>query len=312
MWSKGSNPDIDEQAVEQLLQMLAEEDIQFALKSRKRKSDSVYKKLANRLVDSGFNLGDNPVKKVRDKWGNLKRTHKDHCDSVKQTGAPYIEKPKYYDQIDAIRGSSHSINPKVILDSKTSIDIAKAKALLSRRGKKTPDLVTSPLSQEREISGINQGIGSTSSSSTVIIDLESSIPMDVDAPSTSRGPSISGPAQTIEPSPTSVPSRIVEARSSTPTPSTPRMLPKRSNTSRKESISLADIEARNAERHKETMEYKEKILLSNNNLTNEITRSNQKREEQMAILISYFKNDKEKNSKKRKRKRDSSDDSTQS
>jgi len=59
---------------------------------------------------------------VSDKWGNLKKGHVAYVDHEKKTRTAPITKPKYSDDIDAIRGKQPSLNSAMILDSNKPLD----------------------------------------------------------------------------------------------------------------------------------------------------------------------------------------------
>jgi len=54
------------------------------------------------------------------KWRNLQQQYKKYIDNSTKTGRGRVSKPEFFDEIEEIIGSSHTVNPQHIIDTEQS------------------------------------------------------------------------------------------------------------------------------------------------------------------------------------------------
>jgi len=79
--------------------------------------------------------------KCDQKWRNLKKAHKKYVDNQNKTGRGRLDKPEFFDEVDAIVGDSHAVRPPFTLDtaaSSASSDDISSLATIAEAAQLTP------------------------------------------------------------------------------------------------------------------------------------------------------------------------------
>jgi hypothetical protein len=76
----------DVEASRAFLDLLQEDDVKTKLSDKVTRKASLWKTISRRMTDFGYNMGDDPVKKVENKYRNLEKSYKEFLDNANTTG----------------------------------------------------------------------------------------------------------------------------------------------------------------------------------------------------------------------------------
>ena len=101
------------------LDLLLEDDCQARLRDNTTRKKKVFAELAKVLQEAGFRLpsGADGINKVDQKYRNLERCYKNFVQYTKLTGVEKKDAPEFYDQLHALFGTKHTVNPVSLCDS---------------------------------------------------------------------------------------------------------------------------------------------------------------------------------------------------
>jgi len=87
------------------------------LKDKITKNRIVWKAISESLqnLQSGITLGQ-----CAQEWRNLQQQYKKYIDNNTKTGRARVSKPEFFDEIEEVIGSSHTVNPQHITDTEQS------------------------------------------------------------------------------------------------------------------------------------------------------------------------------------------------
>ncbi|CAG9765824.1 unnamed protein product [Ceutorhynchus assimilis] len=155
--SKNQTP-LDVEAAAFFLSLRKELDDKF--RDKKTTNATLWQQISEKMNANGYFVGHGIEgrERCRQKFANLQQTYLKYIDRRRQTGEGKIEKPPFFDEMDAILGKSDKTDPVLILDSipiENPISNDVGSSVKSTMGEKSIDLHSSQQKKTEKVEGAN-------------------------------------------------------------------------------------------------------------------------------------------------------------
>ena len=97
-----------------LISLWSDQNIQEQLENHSIRNKIVYAKLAEGMVEGGFNRN---AKQCESKIKHLKEKYRSYKDKIAKSGAGAGKEPKFFDEVDQVLGTRPQTRPSFVLDS---------------------------------------------------------------------------------------------------------------------------------------------------------------------------------------------------
>lgn len=97
-----------------LISLWSDQNIQEQLENHSIRNKVVYAKLADGMIEGGFNRN---AKQCESKIKHLKEKYRSYKDKIAKSGAGASKKPKFFEEVDQVLGTRPQTRPSFVLDS---------------------------------------------------------------------------------------------------------------------------------------------------------------------------------------------------